>query len=186
MASIQEAMSNSAKLLDAAANGALEPAVLTAEVTKLLASSLGARGFMAALATSDLPQDKTIRAALIEGIRAGKESSYELIIKNIIMASCSAQEHEKNGRLDQAKLSRATSTCSLELAGLLQDSSLAELSRQALLAIDHWPPGEATQTAMDPEDPALITWQAFFERWGYSRQYLDAVTADLRSIAEAA
>src|ERR1700684_1617699 len=119
MATIEEAMSNSAKLLEAAANGAVEPAALTAEVTKLLASSLSARGFMAALATGDLPKDAKMRAALIAGIKAGKESAYELIIKNIIMSGCSASAHEKNGRIEEARRSRATSDSSLELARLL-------------------------------------------------------------------
>jgi hypothetical protein len=91
MATIQEAMSNSAKLLADASKGVVAPDALTAEVTKLLASSLSARGFMAALATGDLPGDAKVRAALIEGIRAGKDSAYELVIKNIIMSGCSAQ-----------------------------------------------------------------------------------------------
>jgi hypothetical protein len=180
MATIQEAMSNSAKFLDAAANGSVEPAALTAEVTHLLSASLSARGFMAALATNDLPKDTHIRAALLEGIKAGKETAYELIIKNIIMSGCSAQEHEKNGRLEEARDSRATSACSLELARLLNDQSLADLAQEALLAISHWP----LAAGDDQQNPALTNWYKFFERWGYSKKYLEAVKEPLTSIVE--
>jgi len=197
MATIQEAMSNSAKLLEAATNGTVEPAALTAEVTKLLASGLSARGFMAALTTGDLPKDVKIRAALIAGIKAGKESAYELIIKNIIMSGCSANAHEKNGRIEEARRSRATSDSSLELARLLNDSSLAALAQEALEAIAHWPLS-ATEAANQAEtavagDQAealtknanLTNWHKFFERWGYSQSYLEAVKEPLASIVGA-
>jgi hypothetical protein len=185
MATIQEAMSNSAKLLADASKGVVAPDALTAEVTKLLASSLSARGFMAALATGDLPGDAKVRAALIEGIRAGKDSAYELVIKNIIMSGCSAQEHEQNGRAEAARGSRATSSCSLELARLLHDSSLAAMAQEALLAIAQWPKQQAANADRKEPNLALANWYTFFERWGYSQKQLEAVSESLASIAEA-
>ncbi len=184
MATIQEAMSNSARLLDEAAKGEIEPLALTEQIGTLLSSGLGARGFMAALATGELPVDEKIRAALLDGIRAGKDNAYELIVKNIIMSGCAAQEHEQKGRREEARGSLAASACSLELGLLLDDGALRAQAHEALLAIDQWKTKSQDKGEKSGDNDTQEKWFSFFQRWGYSEKLLEAVKEPLLSLAE--
>jgi|GEM_PF-694179 len=177
MASIQEAMSNSTRLLEAAEKGTIAPDKLAIEVESLLANNLSARGFMAALATGELPRDPKIQSALLKGISAGKANSYELIVKNIVMSGCSAIEHEKNGRKKEAEGSRATSASSIELARLLADPDLDALAKEAHNAIQAKTSGQSENNSAPQSD----IWFKFFERWGYSNESLQLVADSLRS-----
>ena len=190
MATIKEAMSNSAKLLDAAARGEIEPAQLQEEVTSLLAANLSARGFMAALATGDLPADQKIRTALLAGIKAGKANAYELIVKNIIMSGCAEQEHAQKERIQEAQASKAACTSSLELARLLDDDELRALAREALDAIEARAAGEALASIDGgaakkggASGTTQSTWHQFFDRWGYTSKMLAGVEESLAAVA---
>jgi hypothetical protein len=137
---------------------------------------------MAALATGNLPQDDNMRAALLAALKAGQENAYELIIKNIIMSGCSAQEHERKGNTEAARGSKAACAASVELASLLEDEALQALAKEALLAISQW-----KDIAADAPQPkgngAGEKWFAFFERWGYNQQLLAAVQDPLLIVA---
>jgi hypothetical protein len=92
---------------------------------------------------------------------------------------------KKNGRNEEARGSQAASDCSLELARLVNDQSLAALAQEALLAISQRPQSTvAEEQVTSTENHTLAYWHKFFERWGYSQQYLEGVKAPLASIAE--
>ena len=184
MATIQEAMTQGADLLEQAAAGKIDAASFERQLTSLLETPVATRGFMAALATGTIPEKPEVRKILLETIRKNQESTYELILKNIVMPICAAQEHDRQNRPEQAALSRRTCAISEELAELLDDPRLATMADNLLAAIEHFP--EHARPATDssaPERAELDKWYEFFERWHYSRESLLAAKDPLAKIA---
>ena len=174
MTTIQEAMDNSSSLIAAAQSGKIDPAQLQAEVTRLLSSPVDARGFMASLVVNDLPQNKSILEALVQGLRSGKTTAYELIIKNVIMSGCAAQHHAKTGHLEESELSKRTSERCVQLAKLVDDQALASVAKNAI---------EAINTCAAKNKAEDDYWQQFFSRWGYTEASLKGVLEPLKTIA---
>jgi hypothetical protein len=184
VATIQEAMTQGADLLEQAAAGTIDAASFERQLTSLLEAPVAARGLMAALSTGTIPDKAEVRKVLIETIRKNQETTYELILKNIVMPLCAAQEHDRQNRPEQAALSRRTCSNTQELAKLLDDPRLAKMADNLLAAIEHFP--EQARPATDSsahERDELDKWYEFFERWHYSRESLLAAKDPLTKIA---
>jgi hypothetical protein len=173
MPTIAEAMRAAATLIESAEAGTIDPHTFENETTAMLKDPLTARGFMAALATNPLPEDAGVKDAAVKAIRGTRESSYGLIIKNIVMATCAGKQHALGGFEREAALSQATAANSCQLAVLLKDPELAAMASDLLSAISHWPKRE-------DDNP----WYDFFERWHYSKNFLLEAVPLLSQIAE--
>ncbi|MBU6452993.1 MAG: hypothetical protein KGS72_14505 [Cyanobacteria bacterium REEB67] len=187
MATIQEAMTQGATLLEQAVEGTVDAVSFERQLSALLQAPVAARGFMAALSIGTIPQKPEVRKVLLETLRKNKETTYELVLKNIVMPICAAQEHDKQNRPEQAALSRRTCANSEELAALLDDQYLAKMAGNLLIAIEHFPDRAKQATTLDVRDQAEIDkWYEFFERWHYSRESLLAAKDSLTKIAKGA
>lgn len=162
------------------------PAVSTEEMLatmkELLASDLAARGFMAALSTSQIDLSGDFLKALKQAVQEHPAVSHDLIVKNIIMSATASIQHKNSGKSEQALASQAVSERNCRLAQLLSNDGLDATLKAASQAIDSFQITRADAAAATSTTGASSEagqtddyWHSFFRRWGYTRELLQEV-----------
>ncbi|NJL71986.1 MAG: hypothetical protein HC888_10495 [Candidatus Competibacteraceae bacterium] len=115
MQTIQQSISDSMRVLEKwteAQNGTahdVTAAQMLATMRELLANDLSARGFMAALSTSQIDLSGDFLKALKEAVKEHPAVCHDLIVKNIIMSATASIQHRNSGKTEQALASQAVS-----------------------------------------------------------------------------
>jgi hypothetical protein len=85
-------------------------------VSQLFSNEVSARGFMAALGTSNVVLSGEANEGLLDGLRQHQEVAYDLLVKNIIMSASAAVNHAENGKPEQqAESERVSPSAVLKL-----------------------------------------------------------------------
>ncbi|MBI5173039.1 MAG: hypothetical protein SFV17_22080 [Candidatus Obscuribacter sp.] len=188
MQTIQQSISDSMRVLEkwTEAQNSTPPAVSTEEMLatmkELLASDLAARGFMAALSTSQIDLSGDFLKALKQAVQEHPAVSHDLIVKNIIMSATASIQHKNSGKSEQALASQAVSERNCRLAQLLSNDGLDATLKAASQAIDSFETTRADTAAATSAAGASSEagqtddyWHSFFRRWGYTRELLQEV-----------
>lgn len=188
MQTIQQSISDSMRVLEkwTEAQNSTPPAVSTEEMLatmkELLASDLAARGFMAALSTSQIDLSGDFLKALKQAVQEHPAVSHDLIVKNIIMSATASIQHKNSGKSEQALASQAVSERNCRLAQLLSNDGLDATLKAASQAIDSFQITRADAAAATSTTGASSEagqtddyWHNFFRRWGYTRELLQEV-----------
>lgn len=178
MQSIQHAISEAMRLIAAIEAGTMSKTEITSQVSQLFDNEVSARGFMAALGTSNVVLSGEANDGLLDGLRQHQEVAYDLLVKNIIMSASAAVNHAENGQPEQeAESDHVTNRC-VEIAKQLKDPSLIAKVEEVLAAIHHY--------EVDPKTKhdAHAVWFNFFERWGYEGRHLKAAKPHVDGLLE--
>ncbi len=176
MQTIQQAISDSMKLIASIEEGTMGRSEIAEKVSALFDNEVSARGFMAALGTSSVTLSKDAYAGLLDGLKQHQEVAYDLLVKNIIMSASATLTHEENGKDEMRVSSEQVTTRCLELAKALNDAKLNAKVEEVLAAIHKF--------QLDPKakHDSHAMWFDFFERWGYEGRHLDAAKKHVKSL----
>lgn len=169
MQTIQQSISQSVKLLDAIIAGDIKRQEMEDTLNGLLAEPMSARGFMAALSTSTIALKGDFLQALLASVRKNPDTSYDLIVKNIVMSAMTAQENEAKNADSQG--SKAVTMRMLLLARALDEPALKETIATLITAIQNFADevtGEDGKQYPDKQE----YWFEFFHRWHYEPKAL--------------
>lgn len=179
MQTIQQSISDSMRVLEnwtEAQNSTthdVTAAQMLATMRELLANDLSARGFMAALSTSQIDLSGDFLKALKEAVNEHPAVCHDLIVKNIIMSATASIQHRNSGKTEQALASQAVSERNCRLAQLLRNEGLDATLKAAITAIESFEKRFMDSAAATSEtDQTNDYWHKFFRRWGYSRELL--------------
>ncbi len=176
MQTIQQAISESMKLIASIEEGTMEKSEITEKVSALFENEVSARGFMAALGTSSVTLSKDAYEGLLDGLKQHQEVAYDLLVKNIIMSASATLTHEENGKEDMRVSSEQVTARCLDLAKALNDAKLNAKVEEVLAAIHTF--------QLDPKakHDSHAMWFDFFERWGYEGRHLDVAKKHVKSL----
>ena len=129
----------------------LEDSQLQAEITNLVKTSNGARGFFVCFLTGEWELADNPSPAIIQALQAKPDAIAELLVKNLAMSTAMAITHRRNGRPDQA------------------DDSDRVAKRTALLIekVDLPEVRAITSQMLNSATTNTGEYAAFLEKWGY-------------------
>jgi hypothetical protein len=159
--SFEEAINQSQTLLEQVADGQISDADLTAQITDLVQTENGARGFFVIYLTADLPLADHPSQGLVKALQSSPDVVSELLVKNLAMSSATAISHGRNQDQEMAEGSKQVSRRTI---ALIQMTNLPE-TRAKLQRLK-----STIQTGQGE-------YQAFLERWGYDAEQKQVILA---------
>ena len=137
----------------------LDDAQLQSEITNLVKTANGARGFFVCFLTGEWELADNPSPAIIQALQAEPNAIAELLVKNLAMSTAMAITHRRNGDAEQAQGSdRVAKRTSL----LIEKVDLSEVQAIATQMKD-----SAKTNAGD--------YAAFLEKWGYDDEQKIAI-----------
>jgi hypothetical protein len=165
-------MGQSAQLLEAWSNEELSDEVLADQVTDLVRTRDGARGFFATALVSNCPLMDRLPDPLVMGFQEVGDVVVEVTVSNLAMSAAMMVHHERNGDLESKAGSERVQLRVRELlqhlARGVNSASLVKARLEVLL--------EATDGR--GEDVA------FLDRWGYDAEQKAAIADAVLAVAE--
>ena len=137
----------------------LENSQLQSEITNLVKTSNGARGFFVCFLTGEWEFADNPSPAIIQALQAKPEAIAELLVKNLAMSTAMAITHRRNGRPEQA------------------DDSDRVAKRTALLIekVDLPEVRVITTQMLNSATTNTGEYAAFLEKWGYDDEQKQAI-----------
>lgn len=137
----------------------LDDAQLQAEITNLVKTSNGARGFFVCFLTGAWELADNPSPAIIQALQAEPKAIAELLVKNLAMSTAMAITHRRNGNPDQAN-----------------DSD--RVAKRSALLIEKVDLPEVRAIAKQMQDSAIANngeYATFLEKWGYDAEQKQAI-----------
>lgn len=137
----------------------LDDAQLQAEITNLVKTSNGARGFFVCFLTGAWELADNPSPAIIQALQAEPKAISELLVKNLAMSTAMAITHRRNGNPDQAN-----------------DSD--RVAKRTALLIEKVDLPEVRAIAKQMQDSAIANngeYATFLEKWGYDAEQKQAI-----------
>lgn len=137
----------------------LDDAQLQAEITNLVKTSNGARGFFVCFLTGAWELADNPSPAIIQALQAEPKAIAELLVKNLAMSTAMAITHRRNGNPDQAN-----------------DSD--RVAKRTALLIEKVDLPEVRAIAKQMQDSAIANngeYATFLEKWGYDAEQKQAI-----------
>lgn len=137
----------------------LDDTQLQSEITNLVKTANGARGFFVTFLTGEWELADNPSPAIIQALQAEPDAIAELLIKNLAMSTAMAITHRRNGRLDQS------------------DDSDRVANRTALLIekVDLPEVRVITTQMLNSATTNTGEYAAFLEKWGYDDEQKQAI-----------
>lgn len=101
----ERAIELSQSLLEKIEKGRVNEAEIESEITSLIETQNGARGFFVVYLTDDRSLADNPSRGVLEALKAVPEFASELLVKNLAMSAAMAVTHSREGRQDMAKQS---------------------------------------------------------------------------------
>lgn len=139
---------------------------LQAEISSLLVSQNGARGFFVSYLTGDWSIADYPTDGIVAALVAAPGAVAELLVKNLVMSTAMAIAHRRGGNESQAQDServRDRTAQLIKLANLEQVSQIATLVKTAAET------GEGE-------------YNGFLTKWGYDREQREAIANSLQNL----
>ena len=169
--SFQEAITFTADWLETVSAESLSEQTILENLTELLSSRNGVRGFFVAYLTGDSPLADQPPSIFFEAFQQTANDIREILVKNVAMSTAMAIAHERNNNPDQQAGSQQVQRRSQAILRTLEAGSNGNLfleERQALL------------TALDTQTGE---YENFLQRWKYDAEQRQAMRAALVAIA---
>ncbi|WP_263363377.1 VOC family protein [Pseudanabaena sp. UWO310] len=137
----------------------LDDAQLQSEITNLVKTSNGARGFFVCFLTGEWELADNPSPAIIQALQAEPNAIAELLVKNLAMSTAMAITHRRNGSPDQADDSDRVAKRTVLLIEKVDLPEVCAIASQML--------NSATSNSGE--------YAAFFEKWGYDDEQKQAI-----------
>lgn len=138
----------------------LDNAQLQAEITNLVKTSNGARGFFVCFLTGAWELADNPSPAIVQALQAEPNAIAELLVKNLAMSTAMAITHRRNGNEEQA-----------------QSSDLVAKRTALLIEKVNLPEVQAIATQMkDSAKTNAGDYSTFLEKWGYDEEQKRAIS----------
>jgi hypothetical protein len=152
--SFEEAIKQSQSLLIQAADYKINDIELATQVTDLIQTENGARGFFVTYLTADFPLADRPSEVLVKALKSSPEAVSELLVKNLAMSSATAVSHRRNQDRAMTDGSEQVRRRTIALIQMIDLPTIA-VKLKALQ--------QSIQTSQGE-------YQAFLERWGYDAE----------------
>lgn len=178
MLSFPEAISESAVLIHKLEeNPQLD---VSEELSAILSSSEGARGFLVSLLTENWRFGDHIPSILINGLKNSKEITFDLLVKNLVMSTTMRVTHERNKNHEQAqgsvRVARRTKYIISNITDTDLDAKLTSMQAATLSCLEM-----GVDEDEPPRDDAKAEeFVAFLRRWKYDADQLNAANDALK------
>lgn len=137
----------------------LDEARLESEISELVQTANGARGFFVALLTGESELADHPNVAIIRGLQSHPHAIAELLVKNLVMSTAMAITHQRAGNLEQVQGSNRVAK---RTAFLIEKVDLTEVR---IIAAQ-------MQTSAVSDKGEYV---AFLEKWGYDAEQKQAI-----------
>ncbi|MEG3436296.1 hypothetical protein V0288_04120 [Pannus brasiliensis CCIBt3594] len=158
------AIERSSELLNEVDN--LDPATVQREITELVATQNGARGFFVIYLPSDIPFADAPTPETIEALKTSPEIVGELLVKNLAMSTAMGVFHRRNADEETA---RGSDRVRERTAALIESLKSPEI-------------GEKLQRLRETLETGSGEYERFLDRWGYDREQRQAIAEITRSV----
>jgi hypothetical protein len=128
-------------------------------VTKLVATSNGARGFFVTYLTSTDPICDEPRSEIIAALGTHPEITADLLVKNIAMSTAQKIYHQRREDLDMAASSATVATRTIAIVKQLNLPQIQEMCRELVETITN----------------GSGTYSDFLKRWGYDDEQKNSI-----------
>ena len=138
----------------------IDEAQLKSEITNLVKTSNGARGFFVCFLTGEWELADNPSPAIIQALQAEPKAIAELLVKNLAMSTAMAITHRRNGDEEQAQGSN-------------------RVAKRTALLIDKVDLPEVFTIANQMQESATTNsgeYAAFLEKWGYDDEQKQAIS----------
>ena len=172
--SFEEAMEITQSWLEAWEHGAMMPTDVVPQLTALLSSNEGVRGFFVIFLAGNSPGSDRLDPAIVQGLAQHLPRISSTLVKNLAMSTAMAVHHDRQNALDLA-------------AG----SQRVQQRCQALIqALRHCPEAQPHLDHLNQELAHLQeslgssggTYRGFLERWGYDEGQRQAIRQILHTL----
>jgi len=141
-------------LINKIENEELDELEIQNEVSIIVNTKSGGRGFFVAYLTSDLPLSDRPSQGIINGLKSSIEITSKLLVKNLAMSSAMVLFHKRNSDLSNAQASQRVSQRTENLIKKMDDNAIVEELKNLKNAI-------LTGTG---------EYQVFLEHWQYDEE----------------
>jgi hypothetical protein len=135
--------------------------ISAAEISQLVQTEDGARGFFVTYLTSDFAMTEEI----IIGLRSQKEIVAELLVKNLAMSTAQQLYHRRREDEEMAKSSQKVQERTARLINLVNIDLVSQKLQQLIATIEN---GGSYQT--------------FLERWNYDKEQKQAIKSAVNKV----
>ena len=169
--SFPQAIQATQSLMDKIESQHLDEASIEREVSVIMNTKNGGRGFFVAYLTSDLSLPDRPSPGIVKGLKSSEKVVSELLVKNLAMSSAMTITHNRNNDLKNVEGSQRVYRRTRNLIQRIKLNSVEqELSK--------------LQETITQKNGA---YDDFLERWGYDNEQQEAIkTAILDTLAESA
>ncbi|WP_320664965.1 hypothetical protein [Prochlorococcus sp. MIT 1223] len=164
--SFEQAMNVASLWCNSWEKGSLSDEVLADRIAELVATKIGARGFLVIALSSDCPLMDRLPDPIVFQLRKAGELIVELTVKNLVMSSAMSLHHKNQGDKELSlKSERITARCTDLLRSL--EPNIVKKHLESFL--------EATEGRGDQV--------RFLENWHYSEEQKLEIAISINSIA---
>ena len=164
--SFPQAIAATQSLMEQIKDNQLNETKIQREISSLLNTKNGGRGFFVAYLTSKLPLADNPSIGILNGLKSSIEVSSELIIKNLAMSSAMAIVHARNNDSDNLKGSQKVCRRTGYLIQQLDSTMIREQLRKL-------------QNTIDTGEGEYLD---FLNRWGYNTEQKKAIQTAIAKI----
>lgn len=164
--SFPKAISATQSLMERIDADKLSETEIQREISSLLNTKNGGRGFFVAYLTGDLPLADNPSLGILNGLKSSIEVSSELLVKNLAMSSAMAIVHARNNDSDNLKGSQKVCRRTGYLIQQLDSAMIREQLRKL-------------QNTIDTGEGEYLD---FLNRWGYDNEQKKAIQTAIAKI----
>ncbi|WP_319420517.1 hypothetical protein [Pleurocapsa sp. FMAR1] len=157
--SFPQAIATTQALMDKMNAAQLSEAEIEQELTSMIETKNGGRGFFVAYLTSELNLADNPSPGVINALKSSPQTANELLVKNLAMSSAMVVAHDRQHDLENAKGSQKVQERTCKLIQLLKSKSIENELQKLQMTI------EAGQG----------DYQEFLQRWGYDSEQQQAI-----------
>ncbi len=157
--SFSQAIAATQSLMDRINANKLSEAEIKQEISLILTTKNGGRGFFVSYLTSDLSLADHPSSGIINGLKSSIEVTSELLVKNLAMSSAMIITHNRNNDLNNAEGSQKVYQ---RTSNLIRQTKL-ELVQNKLQKLQH------------AIDGVGVEYQEFLKRWNYDTEQKEAI-----------
>jgi hypothetical protein len=172
----QQAIESTRDLIDKVDRGTLADDDAARQMTELLAELATARGFFVSLLTNDWSFENKIPDIVIDTIRSNPEHAFNLLAKNLAMASAAKVAHQKAKNVELEKGSQRVIDRTSYIIVSLRESEMREELSDLLTALEDRLKNVTTSGGN------AGTYNAFLERQSYNDEQMLVTCTNLKTV----
>lgn len=167
--SFEQAIDLTQAWLEQVAIGSIAPEQIPTDLTHILQTEQGVRGFFVTFLTGDSPLADDLPPALVQGFVLAIDSISSILVKNLAMSTGMMLTHDRNGDDIQKAGSHKVQQRSLRLIQVLLDFGLPVLQQHCEELLNSLKTGTGS-------------YQSFLDRWGYDDEQRQAMQTILEMV----